>query len=79
MFVPEEGHLIHDIEMEWQKLEKAEHNRELALRDELIRQERLEQLAQKFEKKVRFIYNLDYLYCISIITCYHRVPTHPGK
>ena len=52
MFVPEEGHLIHDIEVEWQKLEKAEHNRELALRDELIRQERLEQLAQKFEKKV---------------------------
>ncbi|KAH3854767.1 hypothetical protein DPMN_097316 [Dreissena polymorpha] len=34
------------------KLEKSEHGRETALRDELIRQERLEQLAQRFRRKV---------------------------
>ena len=52
MFVPKEGKLIHDIERAWQNLEKAEHDRELAMRNEMIRQERLEHLAQKFEKKV---------------------------
>ena len=53
MYVPPEGMLIRDIESAWLVLEKAEHDRELALRQELIRQERLEQLAVKFEKKVR--------------------------
>ena len=32
-------------------LEYAEHNREVALREELLRQEKLEQLNYKFEKK----------------------------
>lgn len=32
-------------------LDKAEHGRELALRNELIRQERLEHLAKKFDQK----------------------------
>lgn len=52
MFLPKEGFLIRDIESAWLHLEKAEHDRELALREELIRQERLEQLAEKFERKV---------------------------
>uniref|UniRef100_A0A8C3BIK7 Calponin-homology (CH) domain-containing protein n=1 Tax=Cairina moschata TaxID=8855 RepID=A0A8C3BIK7_CAIMO len=35
----------------WEQLEKAEHERELALRNELIRQEKLEQLARRFDLK----------------------------
>lgn len=37
MYVPPEGKLIRDIETAWTRLEKAEHDRELALREELIR------------------------------------------
>ena len=36
-FVPREGKMIADINRAWEKLEKSEHERELALRDELIR------------------------------------------
>jgi len=50
-FMPKEGKLVRDIESAWIRLEKAEHERELSLREELIRQERLEQLAEKFERK----------------------------
>lgn len=46
-----EGMLVKDIEKAWQLLENAEHNREVALRNELLRQEKLEQLNYKFEKK----------------------------
>lgn len=35
----------------WERLEKAEHGREVALRAELIRQEKLERLAARFERK----------------------------
>lgn len=35
----------------WARLERAEHEREHALRDELIRQEKLEQMAKRFERK----------------------------
>lgn len=51
-FTPQEGKLVNDIEKAWQGLENAEHNREVALREELLRQEKLEQLNYKFEKKV---------------------------
>eukprot|EP00051_Salpingoeca_urceolata_P015618 m.203546 g.203546 ORF g.203546 m.203546 type:complete len:3713 (+) comp18455_c2_seq3:139-11277(+) len=51
MYHPPEGVLISDINDAWSKLETAEHGRELALRAELIRQERLEQLAAKFDRK----------------------------
>jgi len=51
-YIPKEGKLVRDIESAWIKMEKAEHGRELSLREELIRQERLEQLAEKFERKV---------------------------
>ncbi|XP_066591797.1 spectrin beta chain, non-erythrocytic 5 isoform X2 [Prorops nasuta] len=50
-FTPQEGQLIHDIERNWIELERAEHRREVALRTELLRQERLEQLNYKFERK----------------------------
>lgn len=41
------------LQKAWDALEKAEHRREVALRSELLRLERLEQLAYKFERKVR--------------------------
>ncbi|XP_048733527.1 spectrin alpha chain, non-erythrocytic 1-like isoform X2 [Ostrea edulis] len=51
LYSPPEGQLIHDIESAWIRLEKAEHEREVALRDEMIRQERLEQLNERFQRK----------------------------
>ncbi|XP_056020668.1 spectrin beta chain-like isoform X11 [Ostrea edulis] len=50
-YLPKEGKLISDINKAWDRLEKAEHERELALREELIRQEKLEQLAARFDRK----------------------------
>ncbi|XP_031782461.2 spectrin beta chain, non-erythrocytic 1 isoform X3 [Nasonia vitripennis] len=50
-FVPQEGQLVNDIERKWIELERAEHRREVALRSELLRHERLEQLNYKFERK----------------------------
>jgi spectrin beta len=50
-YTPKEGRLISDINRAWDRLEKAEHERELALREELIRQEKLVQLAARFDKK----------------------------
>ncbi|KAG7464539.1 hypothetical protein MATL_G00166650 [Megalops atlanticus] len=51
VYMPREGKLISDINKAWERLEKAEHERELALRDELIRQEKLEMLAARFDRK----------------------------
>ncbi|KAJ8972183.1 hypothetical protein NQ314_000313 [Rhamnusium bicolor] len=50
-FNPADGKLVQDIERSWETLEKAEHKREVALRSELLRQQRLEQLMYKFERK----------------------------
>ncbi|XP_075257408.1 spectrin beta chain, non-erythrocytic 1-like isoform X2 [Convolutriloba macropyga] len=50
-FTAEEGKTVMEINSAWQRLEKAEHGREIALRDELIRQERLEHLALRFDRK----------------------------
>lgn len=50
-YLPKEGKMISDINRAWERLEKAEHERELALREELIRQEKLEQLAARFDRK----------------------------
>ena len=36
-YMPGEGKMIGDINRAWDQLEKAEHERELALREELIR------------------------------------------
>ena len=43
--------MISDINKAWERLEKSEHERELSLREELIRQEKLEQLAARFDRK----------------------------
>ncbi|KAM6205013.1 spectrin beta chain, erythrocytic [Sarcoramphus papa] len=51
VYTPHEGRLVSDINRAWEQLEKAEHERELALRTELIRQEKLEQLARRFDRK----------------------------
>ncbi|XP_072896311.1 spectrin beta chain, non-erythrocytic 1-like isoform X2 [Hemitrygon akajei] len=51
VYTPHEGKLISDINRGWERLEKAEHERELVLRNELIRQEKLEQLARRFDRK----------------------------
>ncbi|TRZ09083.1 hypothetical protein HGM15179_018024, partial [Zosterops borbonicus] len=51
LYVPSEGKSISDINRAWTCLEKAEHEREVALRNELIRQEKLELLAQRFDHK----------------------------
>ena len=50
-FHPREGHSVAEINKAWEDLEKAEHARELALKEELIRQEKLEQLAARFDRK----------------------------
>jgi len=36
-YMPNEGRMISDINRAWEELERAEHERELALRDELVR------------------------------------------
>ncbi|MEE6492821.1 hypothetical protein FKM82_016648 [Ascaphus truei] len=51
LYVPHDGKLVSDINRAWGRLEKAEHDRETALRNELIRQEKLEQLAKRFDRK----------------------------
>jgi spectrin beta len=50
-YTPKENKTVSDINKAWERLEKAEHGRELALREELIRQEKLEQLAARFNRK----------------------------
>ncbi|KAK2710872.1 hypothetical protein QYM36_012149, partial [Artemia franciscana] len=50
-YQPQEGLQPHSVEKAWNILEKSEYKREIALKDELLRQEQLETLAQKFDKK----------------------------
>ena len=42
---PKDEKIMRDINLAWERLEKAEHEHELALREELLRQEILEQLV----------------------------------
>ena len=51
-YVASEGRALKDLETAWNKLENAEHQRDAALKKELNRQEQLEQLYLKFDKKV---------------------------
>uniref|UniRef100_A0A8C4EU35 Spectrin beta chain n=1 Tax=Dicentrarchus labrax TaxID=13489 RepID=A0A8C4EU35_DICLA len=51
VYTPKEGALVADINRAWELLERAEHERERVLRDELIRQEKLEQMARRFDRK----------------------------
>ncbi|XP_043930077.1 spectrin beta chain, erythrocytic-like isoform X2 [Protopterus annectens] len=53
VYTPREGKLVYDINRAWERLEKAEHERGLVLRNELIRQEKLEQLARRFDRKAQ--------------------------
>uniref|UniRef100_A0A8C0BAD1 Calponin-homology (CH) domain-containing protein n=1 Tax=Buteo japonicus TaxID=224669 RepID=A0A8C0BAD1_9AVES len=50
-YLPPEGRTLQDVEKHWIILEKAEHSRGKALQEEMLRLERLEQLAQRFLKK----------------------------
>ncbi|XP_040916505.1 spectrin beta chain, erythrocytic [Toxotes jaculatrix] len=51
VYTPKEGALVADINKAWERLERAEHERERVLREELIRQEKLEQMARRFDRK----------------------------
>lgn len=46
------GKSLSDVEKSWFLLERAEHERERALQEALLLLENLEQLAQKFRRKV---------------------------
>ncbi|XP_075049076.1 spectrin beta chain, non-erythrocytic 5 [Mixophyes fleayi] len=50
-YFPPDGRSLSDVEKYWTILEKAEYEREKALQMEMLRLERLEQLAQMFHKK----------------------------
>nr|WIM01459.1 non-erythrocytic spectrin beta chain [Limnephilus lunatus] len=50
-FVPTAGQQPAELERAWRRLEAAEHTREVALRQELLRQQRLEHLNYKFNTK----------------------------
>ena len=50
-YVPPEGLFMHDIETAWTLLERSENSRQMAIISQIQRQEKLEQLAQKFYKK----------------------------
>ncbi|NWS72003.1 SPTN5 protein, partial [Crotophaga sulcirostris] len=50
-YLPPEGRTLQDLEKHWVILEKSEHNRGKALQKEMLRLERLEQLAHRFLKK----------------------------
>ena len=51
-YIPAEGLSIQVVDQKWKEMEVAEHQREIALRETMIRLERLERLAEKFERKV---------------------------
>ncbi|XP_014050858.1 spectrin beta chain, erythrocytic isoform X1 [Salmo salar] len=51
VYTPKDGALVADINRAWERLEREEHERERVLRDELIRQEKLEQMARRFDRK----------------------------
>lgn len=53
MYEPKDGLLVSDINNLWQQMERAEHAREVALREELIRQQQLEELASRFDRKAK--------------------------
>ncbi|KAL6743755.1 hypothetical protein Aduo_016762 [Ancylostoma duodenale] len=50
-YAPPQGLSMYDVESAWEKLDRAENDRQLAIIAELQRQEKLEQLAQRFHKK----------------------------
>jgi len=51
LYLPTEGKHVQDIEAAWSELEKVEHKRETYLREQIARLERLQNLANRFERK----------------------------
>lgn len=52
-FVPQEGLFLHDLETAWTKLDHAENERQVALIQEIQRQEKLEMKARLFYNKAQ--------------------------
>lgn len=52
-YSPPDGKTTYDLETAWSRLEKTEHERDLALKRELYRQEQLEQMYARFDKKAK--------------------------
>ena len=52
-YAPPEGKSINDLEAAWSRLERAEHERDLALKRELNRLEQLEKMYANFDKKAK--------------------------
>ncbi|CAP39687.2 Protein CBR-SMA-1 [Caenorhabditis briggsae] len=52
-YQPPQGLFMHDIESAWAQLDYAENERQVSIIAELQRQEKLEQLAQRFHKKAK--------------------------
>ncbi|XP_065894663.1 spectrin beta chain, non-erythrocytic 1-like isoform X3 [Dysidea avara] len=50
-YVPDEEKTVAHVNKAWELMEHAEHEREIALREEMIRLEKLEQLAARFDRK----------------------------
>uniref|UniRef100_A0A183ADN4 Spectrin beta chain n=1 Tax=Echinostoma caproni TaxID=27848 RepID=A0A183ADN4_9TREM len=53
VYKPTNGLQVAQVNSAWQRLEKSEHARELALRDELVLQRRLEHLYNRFQRKAK--------------------------
>ena len=53
IYNPPEGIMVNDINKSWQVLEQEEHTCEVTIRDELIRQQRLEEMANRFDRKAK--------------------------
>ncbi|CAJ0961940.1 unnamed protein product, partial [Mesorhabditis belari] len=50
-FVPHQGLFMKDVESSWERLDRAENDRQTAIINEMLRQQKLEQLAAKFLRK----------------------------
>ena len=57
-FYPPEGHLIKNLEAEWDVLDKAERELERAIVKEYLRLESLERVAERFSRKERLRWKL---------------------
>lgn len=51
--MPTEGFHPSDLEKAWNELEQSEHGREVSLKDELLRQQKLEMIAHRFLRKAQ--------------------------
>jgi actinin alpha len=54
-FVPDQGKAPADVDRAWAGLEKAEHARNLALREELRRLKRIKELSERFTRKANVL------------------------